>query len=147
MVIAVDFDGTIVEHRFPEIGREVPMAVSTLRKLDEQGHRLILWSVREGELLQEAVDWCRERGLEFFAVNANSPGEEPMPEGSTGCRKVNADLYIDDRNVGGLPDWASIYELIRSGRSYRRLLSDLYEQRIASAPRRRSLFSRLFGKD
>lgn len=71
MIIAVDFDGTIVEHKYPEIGRELPFAIETLKKLQQERHRLILWSVREGKLLQEAVDFCRERGLEFYAVNRN----------------------------------------------------------------------------
>ena len=71
MIIAVYFDGTIVEHKYPEIGRELPFAIETLKKLQQERHRLILWSVREGELLQEAVDFCRERGLEFYAVNSN----------------------------------------------------------------------------
>ena len=70
MIIAVDFDGTIVEHKYPEIGRELPFAIETLKKLQQERHRLILWSVREGKLLQEAVDFCRERGLEFYAVNS-----------------------------------------------------------------------------
>ena len=50
MIIAVDFDGTIVEHKYPEIGRELPFAIETLKKLQQERHRLILWSVREGEL-------------------------------------------------------------------------------------------------
>ena len=56
MLIAVDFDGTIVEHRYPSIGKERDGAIDTLRKLAREGNRLILWTVREGELLQEAVD-------------------------------------------------------------------------------------------
>lgn len=67
--IAVDFDGTIVTHEYPKIGREIPFAIETLKMLIRDQHRLILWSVREGELLQEAVDWCKERGVEFWAVN------------------------------------------------------------------------------
>lgn len=66
MIIAVDFDGTIVEHRYPAIGKEIPFAIDTLKKLQEEGHRLILWSVRENELLDEAVEFCRQRGLEFL---------------------------------------------------------------------------------
>ena len=62
MIIAVDFDGTIVEHRYPAIGRELPFAIETLKKLAKEGHRLILWTVREGRLLEEAVQFCRERG-------------------------------------------------------------------------------------
>lgn len=75
MLIAVDFDGTIVTHRYPEIGEEIPFAVDTLKMLRLDGHRLILWSVREGHLLDEAVSWCRERGLEFYAVNRDYPEE------------------------------------------------------------------------
>ena len=66
--IAVDFDGTIVTHEYPKIGREIPFAIETLKMLIRDQHRLILWSVREGELLQEAVDWCRERGVEFWEI-------------------------------------------------------------------------------
>ena len=76
MIIAVDFDGTIVEHRYPEIGRELPFAIETLKTLQREGHRLILWSVREGRLLDEAVEFCKARGLEFYAVNRNYPEEK-----------------------------------------------------------------------
>ena len=75
MVIAVDFDGTIVEHKYPAIGRELPFATETLRMLIRDRHKLILWSVREGRLLDEAVEWCRERGVEFYAVNRDYPEE------------------------------------------------------------------------
>ena len=63
MTIAVDFDGTIVEHRYPEIGEEIPFATDTLKQLIADRHKLILWSVREGKLLDEAVEWCMERGV------------------------------------------------------------------------------------
>ena len=109
MIIAVDFDGTIVEHRYPDIGREKPFAIETLKKLTEEQHRLILWTVRKGKLLQEAVEFCRTRGLDFYAVNRNFP-EENEPEE----RKLRADLWIDDRNLGGLPDWGTIYRMVRN---------------------------------
>ena len=109
MIIAVDFDGTIVEHRYPDIGREKPFAIETLKKLTEEQHRLILWTVRKGKLLQEAVEFCRTRGLDFYAVNRNFP-EENEPEE----RKLRADLWIDDRNLGGLPDWGTIYRMIKN---------------------------------
>ena len=66
MIIAVDFDGTIVEHRYPEIGREKPFAFDTLKMLQKEGHRLILWTVREDKLLEEAVEFCRQHGVEFL---------------------------------------------------------------------------------
>ena len=71
MTIAIDFDGTIVEHRYPAIGKELPFATATLRQLMKDGHKLVLWSVREGDLLQEAIDWCSERGVRFYAANAD----------------------------------------------------------------------------
>lgn len=116
MVIAVDFDGTIVEHEYPKIGREIPFAIDVLKRLQkEEFHQLILWSVREGELLNEAVEYCRQRGLEFYAVNSDHPGEPYANEIKT--RKLNVDLFIDDRNVGGLPDWGVIYRMIKYNQS------------------------------
>ena len=75
MTIAVDFDGTIVEHMYPEIGNEIPFATDTLKMLIADHHKLILWSVREGKLLDDAVNWCKERGIEFYAVNRDYPEE------------------------------------------------------------------------
>lgn len=120
MIIAVDFDGTIVEHRYPEIGKEIPFAISTLKQLQADGHRLILWSVREGHLLQEAVDYCKERGVNFYAVNADF--EEEDGTGRDFSRKLKADLFIDDRNVGGLPDWGTIYALVKERISWEEYL-------------------------
>ena len=114
MTIAVDFDGTIVDHRYPEIGEEKPFAVQTLRMLIADHHKLILWSVREGELLDEAVNWCRERGIEFYAVNRDYP-EETLRNNDHFSRKLKVDLFIDDRNLGGLPDWGTIYRMIKEG--------------------------------
>lgn len=128
MVIAVDFDGTIVEHKYPHIGKEIPFAILTLKRLQEEQHQLILWTVREGKLLEEAVNFCFERGLEFYAVNANHPDEEVMSY-SAPCRKLKADLFIDDRNVGGLPDWGEIYEMIHRGYSFKDYIKDQQEER------------------
>ncbi len=114
MTIAIDFDGTVVKHRYPAIGEEIPFATDTLRLLIEDQHRLILWTVREGKLLDEAVEWCRERGVEFYAINRDFPEEKGVEKGFS--RKVKADLFIDDRNLGGLPDWSVIYDMIKSRR-------------------------------
>ena len=115
MTIAVDFDGTIVEHKYPEIGKELPFAIDTLKKLSENGHKLVLWTVREGKLLDDAVEFCKSKGLEFYAVNAELPNANWSDRGP---RKIRADLYIDDRNLGGVPDWSTIYEMISSHLSY-----------------------------
>jgi hydroxymethylpyrimidine pyrophosphatase-like HAD family hydrolase len=108
-VIAVDFDGTIVEHDYPRIGKEMLFAFSTLKALKQKGHKLILWTFRHGELLQEAVDYCKANGVEFYAVNRNFPEEkwdDSVP------RKVNADIFIDDRNVGGFIGWSEVWQTL-----------------------------------
>ena len=104
MIIAVDFDGTIVEHRYPKIGEERPFATETLKLLIRDHHKLILWTVREGELLDEAVEWCRKRGVEFYAVNKDYPEEDGTNNNNHFSRKLKADIWIDDRNIGGIPD-------------------------------------------
>ena len=86
-------------------------------------HRLILWSVREGHLLQEAVDWCKERGVEFWAVNKDYP-EESLENNNHFTRKLKADYFIDDRNIGELPDWGQIYQIISQGKSYRTIIKE-----------------------
>ena len=132
MTIAVYFDGTIVEHRYPEIGREIPFAIDTLKMLSREGHRLILWSVREGHLLDEAIAWCRERGLEFYAANKDYPEEERNHDHYS--RKLKVELFIDDRNIGGLPDWGLIYRMIREHKSYRDVLIE--ELNADTAPKK-----------
>ena len=107
--IAVDFDGTIVEHAYPKIGKEKLFAFETLKKMNEQGACLILWTFRAGKELDEAVEFCLKNGVEFYAVNKNYP-EEVFDE--TISRKIDADIFIDDKNVGGFPGWGEICRMI-----------------------------------
>ncbi|SHJ12302.1 hypothetical protein SAMN05444280_11183 [Tangfeifania diversioriginum] len=109
MIIAVDFDGTIVKHKYPSIGKEIPFAIKTLVLLQQKGHQIILWTHRSGKELDEAVQFCKKRGLTFHAVNNNFEDEE---FDNSYSRKIYADLYIDDRNLLGIPEWGKIYELI-----------------------------------
>lgn len=148
MIIAVDFDGTIVEHQYPKIGRPIPFAIETLLQLQKDGHTLLMWSVRDGKLLQEAVDYCAGKGLNFYAANKNYPEEDL----SNAPRKLNADMFIDDRNLGGLPDWGVIYHAVkameRGESSFERIMMSSGEnQRIR---RKKNFFIRLgemFEKD
>lgn len=110
MIIAVDFDGTIVEHKYPQIGAPIPFALETLLQLQKEQHILILWTVREGRLLQEAIEYCASKGVQFYAANSNYPEEDR----AKAPRKLMADLFIDDRNLGGLPDWGIIYQVIQA---------------------------------
>ena len=123
MIIAVDFDGTIVENRYPEIGAERPFAIDTLKMLQKDRHRIVLWTCREGELLDAAIEWCRERGLEFYAANRDYP-EETTKNNPHFTRKLKADLFIDDRNVGGLPDWGTIYRMVSRGKKWRHIIDE-----------------------
>ena len=133
--IAVDFDGTIVEHEYPLIGKEKLFAFLTLKELEKMGARLILWTFRAGKELDEAVEFCRKNGIEFYAVNKNYP-EEVFDE--TVSRKVDADIYIDDKNVGGFPGWSEVWQLINPFE----LQQIEAEKRISSG--RRNIFNRLF---
>jgi len=133
--IAVDFDGTIVEHEYPDIGKEMLFAFETLKELQKHGALLILWTFRAGYELEQAVEFCRNKGIEFYAVNKSYP-EEVFDE--TISRKINADIFIDDRNVGGFPGWGRIWQLI-SG------YDEIELETARRLNRRRSILSRLFG--
>lgn len=107
MKIAIDFDGTIVEHKYPAIGEELLFAFDTLKALQKQGHQLILWTYRAGKELDEAVEYCRQNGVIFYAVNKSYP-EEVFD--STISRKIDCDMFIDDRNFGGFAGWSKIWQ-------------------------------------
>ena len=141
MNIAIDFDGTVVEHEYPKIGREIPFAVETLKMLIRDRHNLILWSCREGELLDDAVEWCRKRGIEFYAVNRDYP-EETKEGNQVYSRKLKVDLFIDDRNVGGLPEWGVIYQMISENKTYEQILHERMGQGERNQSRKKHWWSR-----
>lgn len=145
MFIAVDFDGTIVKHKYPEIGPELPFAVETLKKLQKEGHKLIMWSVREGDTLDEAVDWCRQRGLEFYAINRDYP-EEEVDNNNNFSRKLKVDIFIDDRNLGGLPDWGIIYKMVNENLSFEDLFKYYNGRTEEYNQNNKSFLQRLLGR-
>jgi hypothetical protein len=134
--IAVDFDGTIVEHAYPEIGKEMLFAFQTLKELNKMGANLILWTFRTGKELDEAVEFCRKNGVEFYAVNKNYP-EEVLDE--TVSRKINADIFIDDKNVGGFPGWSRIWQMLNPYE-----LQQMEAENRISSPG--NILKRLFGR-
>ncbi len=133
--IAVDFDGTIVEHEYPGIGKEKLFAFQTLKELEKRGASIILWTFRTGKELDEAVEFCRKNGLEFYAVNKNYP-EEVFDE--TVSRKINADIYIDDKNIGGFPGWSEVWQILIPYE----VQEQAAEKRISSV--QRNIFNKLF---
>ena len=135
--IAVDFDGTIVEHDYPEIGKEKIFAFRTLKELEKMGARLILWTFRSGKELEDAVAFCRKNGVEFYAVNKNYP-EEIFDE--TISRKIDADIFIDDKNIGGFPGWSEVWQMLYPYEIQQK------EAEIRIASLRRNIFKRLFSR-
>lgn len=133
MLIAVDFDGTIVEHKYPQIGEERPFATEILRKLIADRHKVVLWTLRTGDLLDEAVKWCADRGVNFYAINnEHSQMFDEAKDPSFSC-KLNADVWIDDRNVGGLPDWPTIYKIITEHRSWEQMIRKQVREQFAES--------------
>ena len=110
--------------------------------MQQDGHKLILWTVRENDLLDEAVEFCRQRGVEFFAVNSNYP-DENVDASAIRSRKLKADMFIDDRNVGGLPDWGVIYEMISRRQSYEEYLREMGN--IVTPQPKKGIFKKIFG--
>ena len=119
-VIAVDFDGTCVEHNYPAIGMDVEGAVEVLRALNKHGHRIILNTMRSGQRLEAAVRWFRDRKIELWAVNRN-----PEQDQWTSSPKVYADIYIDDSALGcpliflegvrrPVVNWSKVRQLLES---------------------------------
>ena len=97
-IYCVDFDGTLCKDAWPEIGEMNIALIEKLKKLQKDGHRIILWTCREGNELTPAVNACKELGLIFDAVNDNLPDMVEQFNGND-CRKVYADYYIDDKNL------------------------------------------------
>ena len=102
MIFAIDFDGTIVEDRYPEIGELKPEAQRFIEELQRRDDKWILWTMRAGRYLNEAEDFLYKHDLIPDAVNDNLPEVKAKWPGNPNPRKIFADVYIDDRNEGGL---------------------------------------------
>jgi hypothetical protein len=143
-IIAVDFDGTIVEHQFPDIGKEVPGAIAWLKQFQGMGARLILWTMRSDERgdgtnpLSEAVEFCKSRGIEFWAVNTN-----PEQTSWTDSPKAYAHVYIDDAACGcplresfttdrPMVDWSVVGPDVANRIAPRRLPTGQFDNAIAT---------------
>ena len=101
MIIAVDFDGTISRGKFPAIDGEQPYAGESLRKLHDEGHKIIIWTCRTGDQLLNAINWLLERQIPFDHC------------------------YIDDKNIGGFPGWlACMKEIERMEEAYKTILKE-----------------------
>lgn len=108
MIIAIDFDGTLHLGQFPAIGIPAPDAIKVMKQLKADGHYLIINTARSGDDLLNAINWLLEKGIPFDRVNDNYPVN--VATYGSNSRKIYAHLYVDDRQVGGLPPWCEIYE-------------------------------------
>jgi ribonucleotide monophosphatase NagD (HAD superfamily) len=108
MIIAIDFDGTLHTGAYPAIGTPTPYAVEVMKQLKTDGHYLIIWTCRERERQTEMVNWLLEKGIPFDRINDHKAGTTELY--GYAARKVYAHLYVDDKQVGGLPTWKEIYE-------------------------------------
>lgn len=115
-LIAIDFDGTITDGSFPKVGKARPHAFEVMKELQKAGYKLILNTCRENnghkiseQYLTDAVNFCKENGVEFRSVNETLIEDEFRPNGG---RKVYASVYIDDRNLGGFPGWLEVRKML-----------------------------------
>lgn len=112
LVISLDFDGTICEHSFPEIGALKKDADIYIRKLHDEGHKIIISTCRSGKYEGMAQDFLDSNNIPYLYINSNLPSL--IAQYQQDCRKISADVYIDDRCLMGLPDtWEEIYNLIQ----------------------------------
>lgn len=111
MIIAIDFDGTLHDGEYPHIGNPKDHVQQVMQQLINDGHYLILWTCRHGDLLTDAINWLLSNNIPINRINAQNPANVEKYGDNT--RKVYAHLYIDDKQVGDLPDWQTIYMYIR----------------------------------
>lgn len=117
LYIGIDFDGTLVEHKYPVIGKALEGAIETLHELTTAGHKLILYTMRSGERLDQALDYLDENGVDLYKVNEN-----PSQKYWTDSPKIFCNLYIDDCSLGiplvhpekgrSYVDWDEVRELL-----------------------------------
>lgn len=120
MIIAIDFDGTIVKHEYPSIGAPVEGAIEIIKRLILNGHQIMLWTMRSGKELEDAVKYCEDNGIKLDSVNENL--EQQATKWST-SNKQYAQLYIDDAALGcplihtndrPYVDWTKVNEYLES---------------------------------
>jgi len=135
--VAVDFDGTIVENDYPQLGKPMLFAFETLKELQKRGFTLILWTIRTGKLLDEAVEFCLQNGVEFYAINQNHPEEvfdSSLP------RKIEVDVFIDDRNLGGFPGWEKVFSMLCPNEPY-----EISQKKVLKMYKRKGFLRRILG--
>ena len=116
MIIAIDFDGTIVQNEFPRIGTLLPLAKESINRLCQDGHYIIIWTCRCGDQLTDMVNFLLQNDIRFHRINDNEP--EQTAKYNSNSRKIYAHAYIDDKSIAcpktdnNIIDWLNIYQQI-----------------------------------
>lgn len=109
-ILAIDFDQTICLSKYPKCGPMKPGASLVIKRFVEQGYGIVINTCREGLALSDAINWLHDNGVPYHYVNCNFP--HLISEYGADCRKISADVYIDDKCLNGLPNWYKIYQII-----------------------------------
>lgn len=112
MILSIDFDGTICERNYPEVGEFREDAAYYMMKLYDDCHVIIINTCRSGKYEGMAQDFLDENGIRYHYINSNLP--ELITQYGQDCRKISADIYIDDKCLMGLPSWKTIYDIIKN---------------------------------
>ena len=115
MIIAIDFDGTIVQNKFPAIGELLPNATDVINQLFDDGHYIIIWTSRNGAQLVNAMNFLIHTGIKFHRINDNNPVN--TEKYGSNSRKVYAHIYIDDHNLDGFPGWERVLPAVEQAES------------------------------
>jgi len=145
MIIAIDFDGTIVESRFPEIGSLFVGAKESINALHDAEHYIIIWTCRTGDRLTEAINFLLENGIKFDRINEHCP--ENLKKYGSSSRKVYAHCYIDDKNIGGFPGWEiCVREIAKMEKEYQQSTQNPKQSHLSQSPTQRELdfFEKMF---
>lgn len=110
MIIAIDFDDTVAVSQYPTIVAMMPGAKKYINKLYDDGHYVIIWTCRMGGPLDMAIKWLNDNGIKYHKVNEHHP--ELVERYQNDTRKIAADIYVDDKNILGLPKWPIVYKII-----------------------------------
>lgn len=113
MILAIDFDGTIVTDRFPSVGELRPGAKRCINLLHSEGYYIIIWTCRTQNKALEVAQFLQENGIHFDKINESSPMNVEKYSGID-TRKVYADLYVDDRGLIDIPSWQEIYTIVHN---------------------------------
>jgi len=111
-VLAIDFDHTICMSNYPEVGPIKEDAKEVINTLYKEGFGIIINTCREGLPLASAINWLKENDIPYHYINCNFP--YLITKYKADCRKISADMYIDDKNINGIPEWKEIYLIIQN---------------------------------